>query len=83
MKDKVFNKFQQFRQKSGITQEELAKAVGVTRQTIISIEKGSYAPSIVLGLKISKYFKQPLEKVFNIFKESLEQLSILRSFSFL
>jgi len=47
-----------------MTQEELAQAVDVTRQTIISIEKGNYVPSVLLALKISRHFKQPLEKVF-------------------
>lgn len=48
-----------------ITQEELATAVGVTRQTIISIEKGNYIPSLLLALKISNYFKKPIEEIFD------------------
>ena len=47
-----------------LTQEDLAEAVGVTRQTIISIEKGNYVPSVLLALKISGVFKVPLEEVF-------------------
>lgn len=50
----------------GITQEELAEKVGVSRQTIIAIEKGNYTPSILLALKISKFFSMPVERVFNI-----------------
>ena len=47
-----------------MTQEELGKMVDVTRQTIISIEKGNYVPSVLLALKISQCFQLPLEKVF-------------------
>jgi putative transcriptional regulator len=47
-----------------ITQEELAKAVGVTRQTIISIEKGNYIPSLLLALKIAKFFNKKIEDIF-------------------
>jgi len=49
-----------------ITQQELARAVGVTRQTIIAIEKGNYVPSVLLAFKISHYFKQPIENVFYV-----------------
>jgi len=56
------------RTKIGITQEELASVVGVTRQTIIAIEKGNYIPSVLLALKIAKFFKQPVEVVFKYAK---------------
>lgn len=49
-----------------ITQEELAQAVGVSRQTINSIEAGKYVPSTVLSLKIAKYFEKPLEAIFEL-----------------
>lgn len=49
-----------------VTQEELAKAVGVTRQTIIAIEKGNYTPSVELALKLAHFFKQPVEKLFSL-----------------
>lgn len=48
-----------------ITQEELAQAVGVSRQTIISIEKGNYIPSVLLALKIAAHFNEPVEALFN------------------
>ena len=54
------------RKENGITQEQLAEAVGVTRQTIISIEKGNYVPSVLLAIRIAKHFKVPVEKIFNI-----------------
>lgn len=48
----------------GITQQDLAKAVGVSRQTVNSIESGKYLPSTVLALKIARYFGKPAETVF-------------------
>lgn len=47
-----------------ITQQELAVAVGVSRQTINSIESGKYVPSTVLALKIAKYFQKPPDAIF-------------------
>ncbi len=52
-----------------ITQEELARAVSVTRQTIIAIEKGNYTPSVVLALKLAKYFKTSVESLFGLEEE--------------
>lgn len=51
-----------------MTQQEIADLVGVTRQTIIAIEKGNYTPSVLLALKLARSFKQPVEKVFYIEK---------------
>jgi len=51
-------------EKGEISQEALAKAVGVTRQTIISIEKGKYVPSTLLALKLAKFFNKPFEEIF-------------------
>ena len=50
------NKVHEYRKMSHLTQEELAKKVGVTRQTIISIEQGKYISSLPLALKIAKVF---------------------------
>lgn len=66
MNEYVANKVQVFRTQSGITQEELAAHVAVSRQTIIAIEKGNYAPSVLLALKIARFFKTPVEKIFTI-----------------
>lgn len=49
-----------------ITQQQLAEAVGVSRNTIISIESGRYVPSTVLALKIARYFRKPLEVIFQL-----------------
>lgn len=62
----VKNTVQEFRGKNKITQEELGESVGVTRQTIIAIEKGNYIPSVLLALRIAKYFNLPVEKLFTI-----------------
>lgn len=62
----VINKVHEIRTKRKITQEELAKVLDVSRQTIIAIEKGNYTPSVLLALKIAKFFKIRLEEIFKI-----------------
>jgi putative transcriptional regulator len=52
-----------------ITQEELAKQIGVSRQTINSIEKNRYIPSTVLALKLSLLFKKPVNDFFELEEE--------------
>ena len=66
MNQTVRNFVQELRIKNKITQEELAQVVGVTRQTIIAIEKGNYTPSVLLALKIAGFFKTTVEKLFTI-----------------
>ncbi len=66
MQEIVLNKVYELRSKAGITQEALAESIGVTRQTIIAIEKGNYTPSVILALKIAKFFKKSLEEIFYI-----------------
>jgi putative transcriptional regulator len=61
---KLSNEIYSLRSKSGVTQEALARAVGVTRQTIIAIEKGDYTPSVTLAIKLARFFKEPVEKIF-------------------
>jgi len=58
------NRIRELRNQRGITQEELAEAVGVTRQTIIAIEKGRYDPSLRLAFKIARFFKKSIEEIF-------------------
>jgi len=58
------NKLKIYRAMHDITQEELAKELGVTRQTIIAIEKDKYDPSLVLAFKIAKFFKTQIEDIF-------------------
>ena len=62
----ITNKVNEYRSKAGLTQEELAVKVGVTRQTIIAIERGNYTPSVLLALKLSKVFSVPVETLFKI-----------------
>lgn len=69
MGEAVTNTVYALRQRIGLTQEELAEAVGVTRQTIIALEKGNYVPSVLLALKIAKHFKSPVEKIFTYYYE--------------
>lgn len=64
MVEHINNTVQNARRTKDVTQEDLAKAVGVTRQTIIAIEKGNYTPSVLLALKIAKYFKTSVEELF-------------------
>ncbi|MCI5885503.1 MAG: helix-turn-helix transcriptional regulator [Clostridiales bacterium] len=58
------NIISKLRKDSGLTQADLGKAMGVSRQTIISLENGKYNPSIELAYKISHYFGKTIEEVF-------------------
>lgn len=62
------NRIEEIRKEKGILQEELAKQMGVSRQTISSLERGRYNPSIFLAHKIALYFHLTIEEVF-IFEE--------------
>ena len=64
-KQKIKNQIRRLRfDANEMTQEELAKKAGVTRQTIIALEAQKYSPSLKLAFKIAKVFSVPLEKVF-------------------
>ena len=65
------NRIEQIRKERGIRQEEFAKSMGVSRQTISSLENGRYNPSIMLAYKIARYFDMSIEEVF-IFEEDAE-----------
>lgn len=58
------NRLEEIRKERGITQEELARALEVSRQTIGSLENGRYNPSIILAFKIAKFFHLTVEDVF-------------------
>ena len=58
------NKIQELRKEKRVTQSELADAVDVTRQTIISLENGKYKASLVLAHKIAQYFELNIEDIF-------------------
>ena len=63
------NRIKELRKNAKVTQDDLAGAVGVTRQTIISLENGKYNASLQLAYKISKYFGTSIEEIF-IFEEN-------------
>ena len=62
------NRIEEIRKQKGIRQEEFAKSMGVSRQTISSLENGRYNPSILLAHRIAKFFGMTIEEVF-IFDE--------------
>ena len=66
MDEKVLNDLRDYRKKAGLTQEGLAEATGVSRQTIISIERGRYIPSLPLALKIAGFFKCSVGELFRL-----------------
>lgn len=61
----LHNKLVVYRAERGWTQEELAKRVGVSRQTIATLEKNKYNPSLILAFKIANAFEKPLTEVFD------------------
>lgn len=63
------NKIRIYRAIKEVTQSELAKIIGVSRQTISAIEKNRYVPSTVLALKLAKYFEVHVEEVFELTEE--------------
>ena len=66
------NRIEEIRKERGVRQEEFAKLMGVSRQTISSLENGRYNPSILLAYKIAKYFDMTIEEVFVFEEEDLK-----------
>lgn len=64
----LYNRLKEYRTKNGINQSEMGRLVGVSRQTISQIERGDYSPSVVLAIKIARYFNVSVEDIFD-FKE--------------
>lgn len=64
--EEIKTKVKELRNKVGITQDELAKDVGVSRQTIISLEQGKYVPSLTLAMKIAQTFNVKVEEIFEL-----------------
>ncbi len=58
------NRLRELREEKGLTQEELARVLSVTRQTIIAIERGKYDPSLRLAFKIARFFNKLIEEIF-------------------
>ena len=67
------NRLEEIRKENGITQEDLARAVEVSRQTIGSLENGRYNPSIILAFKIARFFNLTIEEIFIYEEDKNEQ----------
>lgn len=77
-KKKIKSRVKEFREELGLTQQELANRVGVSRQTIYYLEKGNYNPSLTLSFKIAEILNKPLIETFYrvpIIKDKIESLS--------
>lgn len=61
----MVNHLEELRKQRGIRQEDLAQALGVSRQTVISLEKGKYNPSLSLAFKLARYFNLSIEDIFD------------------
>jgi putative transcriptional regulator len=62
----VHNRVSELRKAKNLTQQQLADDIGVTRQTIIAIEKGNYVPSVLLALKLSRQLDCNVERIFSL-----------------
>jgi putative transcriptional regulator len=69
VKARIINHVKEYRVKRGMTQEELARVAGVSRQSIISIERGRYVPSLQLALRLSRLFTCSTDDLFQLEKE--------------
>lgn len=67
------NRLEEIRKARGITQEELAKILEVSRQTVGSLENGRYNPSIILAFKIARYFEMAIEDIFIYEEENVNE----------
>ncbi|WP_029333613.1 helix-turn-helix transcriptional regulator [Exiguobacterium oxidotolerans] len=67
---KLSNRVKALRRQTDWTQEQFADLIGVTRQTVISLEKGSYTPSLLLAMQIARVFDRPIEDIFYLEEES-------------
>lgn len=67
------NRLEEIRKQRGITQEELAAALEVSRQTIGSLENGRYNPSIILAFKIARFFAMRIEEIFIYEEEQINE----------
>ncbi|WP_428845484.1 helix-turn-helix transcriptional regulator [Azotosporobacter soli] len=74
MQLRIGNCLNVFRAKRKLTQEQLAKEIGVTRATIISIEGGGYNPSLELAFRIARYFQADINEIFSVEEDENETL---------
>ncbi len=66
MNDILDNNIAKLRSKQKISQQDLADAIGVSRKTISTVETGRFTPSVVIALKMARYFEVPVEKIFEL-----------------
>ncbi len=66
MAETVKNEVNRYRSEKGMTQEALAEKAGVSRQTIIAIEKGNYTPSVLLAIRLARAFSARVEDLFSL-----------------
>lgn len=62
----IHNSIKEYRTTKNMTQEDLAASVGVSRQTIIAMEKGNYTPSLMLAMQLAHVFKVSVEELFSL-----------------
>lgn len=62
----IENNIRDMRGKKNVTQEQLADAIGVSRQTIVAMEKGNYIPSLLLAIKLARFFDISVENLFSL-----------------
>ena len=70
MTDKVLNRIKQYRLQRKLTQEDLALAVGVSRQSINAIERGRYIPSLPLALRFARLYEVSMDELFQLQEEA-------------
>ncbi|MEJ2550796.1 MAG: helix-turn-helix transcriptional regulator [Anaerolineales bacterium] len=70
MADKVINRIKKYRLRHEMTQEDLANAVGVSRQSINAIERGRYVPSLPLALRFARLFETSMDDLFQLQEEA-------------
>ncbi len=66
MNEDLDNNIAKLRSKQKISQQDLADAIGVSRKTISTVETGRFTPSVVIALKMARYFEVPVEKIFEL-----------------
>ncbi|MCP4988197.1 MAG: helix-turn-helix transcriptional regulator [Colwellia sp.] len=66
MNEELDNNIAKLRSKQKISQQDLADAIGVSRKTISTVETGRFTPSVVIALKMARYFEVPVEKIFEL-----------------
>jgi putative transcriptional regulator len=72
MDDQPYNQLSALRAQRGVSQQELADAIGVSRKTISTIETRRFTPSVVIALKLAHYFQRPVELIFSLQPQAYE-----------